>query len=148
MGIDAEYGKLVMSAARLLVNIDVDDLVRGELFYTSAFGLQVGRRIPGATELIGLDAPFYLLEKPQGTHPVPGLSTERTYHRHWTPVHLDIIVPDLGTALERAVRAGAVPEGQVRSEIWGHIVALADPFGHGICLIEWIGRGYDEIPEG
>ena len=22
---------------------------------------------------------------------------------------------------------------------------LADPFGHGICLIEFVGRGYDEI---
>ena len=22
---------------------------------------------------------------------------------------------------------------------------LADPFGHGICLIEFLGRGYDEI---
>jgi hypothetical protein len=22
---------------------------------------------------------------------------------------------------------------------------LADPFGHGVCLIEFIGKGYDEI---
>jgi hypothetical protein len=22
---------------------------------------------------------------------------------------------------------------------------LADPFGHGICLIRFLGRGYDEI---
>jgi hypothetical protein len=23
--------------------------------------------------------------------------------------------------------------------------ALADPFGHGFCLIEFAGRGYDEL---
>lgn len=22
---------------------------------------------------------------------------------------------------------------------------LADPFGHGFCFIEWLGRGYDEV---
>jgi lactoylglutathione lyase len=25
---------------------------------------------------------------------------------------------------------------------------LADPFGHGLCLIEFRGRGYDEIATG
>ncbi len=24
---------------------------------------------------------------------------------------------------------------------------VADPFGHGLCLIEFIARGYDEIAE-
>jgi len=26
-------------------------------------------------------------------------------------------------------------------------VVLADPFGHGLCLIQFLGRGYDEITE-
>jgi hypothetical protein len=26
-------------------------------------------------------------------------------------------------------------------------VVLADPFGHGLCLIQFLGRGYDEIAE-
>jgi hypothetical protein len=24
---------------------------------------------------------------------------------------------------------------------------MADPFGHGFCFIEFVGRGYDEIAE-
>jgi len=28
-----------------------------------------------------------------------------------------------------------------------HIALMADPFGHGFCLIEFRGRGYDEIAE-
>ena len=46
-----------------------------------------------------------------------------------------------------AVAAGAVAETQIRTADWGRIVELGDPFGHGICLIEFLGRGYDEIAE-
>jgi len=132
---------------RLIVNIDVDDLLRGELFYTEAFALAVSRRMPGAVELSGWQSPVFLLEKPEGSAAVAGLSATRSYHRHWTPVHIDVVVPDLSAALERAVAAGAVPEGRVRCEIWGNIAAVADPFGHGLCLIELTGKGYDEIAQ-
>ena len=71
----------------------------------------------------------------------------RRYERHWTPVHLDIVVDDLGAALSRAVAAGAWLEREVRTAAWGKIVVLADPFGHGLCLIEFLGRGYDEVAE-
>ena len=27
----------------------------------------------------------------------------------------------------------------------GKIAVLADPFGYGLCLIEFLNRGYDEI---
>jgi len=33
----------------------------------------------------------------------------------------------------------------VREAAWGRIVQLADPFGHGWCLLQFLGRGYDEI---
>ncbi len=29
--------------------------------------------------------------------------------------------------------------------MWGKIAMLADPFGHGLCLIQFLNRGYDEI---
>jgi len=29
--------------------------------------------------------------------------------------------------------------------VWGRMASLADPFGHGIDLLEFRGRGYDEI---
>jgi predicted enzyme related to lactoylglutathione lyase len=60
-------------------------------------------------------------------------------------VHLDFVVADLDAALERAERAGAAREGDVRTARWGRIATLADPFGHGFCLIEFLNRGYDEI---
>ena len=45
------------------------------------------------------------------------------------------------------VAAGAQVETEIRTMAWGKIVTLADPFGHGICLIEFLGRGYDEIAD-
>ena len=69
----------------------------------------------------------------------------RSYDRHWTLVHLDVVVENVSTALSRAVAAGAVAETEIRATVWGRIVVLADPFGHGLCLIEFVGRGYDEI---
>ena len=55
------------------------------------------------------------------------------------------MVDDIEASLERALGAGAVAETAVRTAIWGRIIVLADPFGHGICLIQFLGRGYDEI---
>jgi predicted enzyme related to lactoylglutathione lyase len=54
-------------------------------------------------------------------------------------------VVDLDATLARAQRAGAVVEGEFRSHSWGRIAPLAEPFGHGFCLIQFQGRGYDEI---
>jgi predicted enzyme related to lactoylglutathione lyase len=130
----------------LLVNIDVDDLARAERFYREAFSLRPGRRFgEGAVELLGAGAPIYLLVKPAGSVASPKTAQRRDYRRHWTPVHLDLVVPDLDSALERAVGAGAVLESEVRVHAWGRIAVLADPFGHGFCLLQFLGRGYDEI---
>jgi predicted enzyme related to lactoylglutathione lyase len=130
----------------LLVNIDVPDLDQAIAFYTSAFDLFVSRRfgIDGA-ELSGWPVRVYLLQKPAGS---PGAGNGvRHYHRHWTPIHLDVVVDRLDDALARALAAGARAETTIRIENWGKIVTLADPFGHGLCLIEFLGRGYDEIAE-
>lgn len=131
-------------ATDLLVNIDVPDLGRAIAFYTEAFGLRVTRRFgAGGAELSGWPVRVYLLQKAEGS---AGAGTSlRHYDRHWTPVHLDVVVDDLETALSRALAAGAQVETEIRTEAWGKIVVLADPFGHGLCLIEFRGRGYDEI---
>jgi predicted enzyme related to lactoylglutathione lyase len=132
--------------ARMLVNVDVDDLERGERFYTRAFGLSIGRRFgPHALELLGGESPLYLLVKKPGTAPIPAPGPVRGYQRHWTPVHLDWAVEDLEVALTQALEAGATQEGPVKEHRWGRIVQLADPFGHGLCLIQFLGRGYDEV---
>ena len=130
----------------LLVNIDVDDLAKAEAFYTRAFALKVGRRLGAeVVELIGLAAPIYLLVKAAGTPATKTIDQRRNYGRHWTPVHLDIVVEDIAAAAARAMDAGATQEAPVKSSNWGKLALMADPFGHGFCLIEFVGRGYDEI---
>ena len=60
-------------------------------------------------------------------------------------MHLDFVVDDLDAALGRAEAAGARREGEVRTADWGRIATLVDPFGSGLCLLQFLGRGYDEI---
>ncbi|MFO1049039.1 MAG: VOC family protein [Geminicoccaceae bacterium] len=135
-----------MTIVSLLINIDVDDLERGVSFYTNALGLTIGRRFGGAgVELLGAEAPIYLLAKAGGSEGVPG--SRRSYARHWTPVHLDIVVADLDAAVDRAVTAGAMLESPAATTAWGRIAMLADPFGHGFCLIEFSEAGYDAIAD-
>jgi predicted enzyme related to lactoylglutathione lyase len=132
----------------LLVNIDVDDLDRAIAFYTAAFALTPARRFGDfGIELTGSSAPLYLLAKPAGSHAVKGTGPRRDYARHWTPVHLDFVVEELDGAVDRARFAGAGLEGEPETHPWGRIAHMHDPFGHGFCLIEFLGRGYDEIAD-
>jgi len=48
-------------------------------------------------------------------------------------------------AVSWAIEAGATIEGETQTHNWGRIAHMADPFGHGICFIQFLGRGYDEI---
>lgn len=132
--------------SRMLVNIDVDDLEEGTRFYTEALGMRVGRRFGRtAVELLGAEAPLYLLVKEDGTAPFPDAPSRRDYRRHWTPVHLDFAVDDLDAAIARAAAAGARLEGAPSEHRWGKLALLSDPFGHGLCLLQFVGRGYDEV---
>ena len=130
--------------ARLLLNIDVPDLAAAEAFYVAAFGLNPARRLgDSVVELLGAGAAFYLLQKAVGSRGAG--NSLRGYERHWTPLHCDWVVDDLDAALRQAIAAGAQQEGPVREANWGRIVQVADPFGHGWCLLQFQGRGYDEI---
>jgi predicted enzyme related to lactoylglutathione lyase len=133
-------------ALPLLVNIDVDDLARAEAFYRDAFGFEPARRFgTDGVELVGASSMIYLLAKASGSAANDASAATRDYRRHWTPVHLDFVVEDLDTAVARAEAAGAIREGATRTARWGRIATLADPFGNGFCLIEFLNRGYDEI---
>ena len=134
--------------AELLVNIDVDDLDRAVRFYRDAFDLREGRRFGrDAAELVGGSSRIYLLAKAAGSAS-SAAGGPRGYGRHWTPVHLDFVVDDLDAAVLRAERAGAVREGATQEQKWGRLAVLADPFGHGLCLVQFLGRGYDEVTTG
>ena len=130
----------------LLVNIDVSDVDRATSFYCAAFGLTVGRRFgTSGVELLGSTSPIYLLGKEAGSVASATTTQRRDYARHWTPVHLDFVVSEIQQAVERAQAAGASLEGEVRTHKWGRIALLSDPFGNGFCLVQFTGRGYDEI---
>lgn len=127
----------------LMINIDVPDLDSAIRFYTEAFGLKVSRDFGGFAELLGWPAPLYLLAKEAGTVGAGG--DKRRYERHWTPVHLDVLVDDVDAAVERAVKAGAVLERPATTADFGRIAGLADPFGNGVCVLKLSERGYDAL---
>ncbi|GLQ46501.1 glyoxalase [Dyella lipolytica] len=134
---------------QLLVNIDVNDLASAISFYCGAFDLTVGRHFGAdGVELLGASSAIYLLVKAEGSTPSASTSQKRTYERHWCPVHLDFVVPDIDAALQRAISAGATLEQPIQTSKWGKLALLADPFGHGFCLVQFLGKGYDEIAQG
>lgn len=131
---------------RILLNLDVDDIERAVAFYTAALELRVGRRFDeGFVELLGAEAPIYLLLKAAGTAPFEATTKTRGYSRHWTPLHLDFVVTELDAAIERALAAGAVLESPPSQHAYGRLALLHDPFGHGFCLLQFEGKGYDEL---
>lgn len=132
---------------RLLINIDVDDLENGVRFYEDGLGFRPGRRLFDGTvaELHGASSTIYLLETAGESTATPEGRIRRDFSRHWTPVHLDLEVEDIERAVSRAVDAGADLEGGVRAFPWGRLATLSDPFGHGFCLLQFHGEGYEGI---
>jgi predicted enzyme related to lactoylglutathione lyase len=126
----------------ILINIDVDDLERGIAFYAALLDLRIRRRFGSSgIELLGGAPPLYLLVKQAGTAASPASGERRRYGRHWTPVRLDFVVPDLDNAVAAAVAAGETLDDPPPTHNWGRIAHLAGPFGSGFCLIQFLGRG-------
>ena len=141
---------MVMSDAptlQVVVNIDVPDLDAAVEFYTAGLGLRLGRHLfeGSVAELIGGACTIQLLLKPPGSAAVPETALPRAYDRHWTPLHLDFVTEDVAAAVGRAVRAGAKLEGEIQAFAWGRLATMSDPFGHGFCLLQFVGNGYDEV---
>jgi predicted enzyme related to lactoylglutathione lyase len=133
---------------QVLINVDVDDLDKATHFYETAFGLKVGRQFGAdGIEMLGSSAPIYLLVKAAGTAASSTTTLRRSYGRHWTPVHLDFVVEEIESAVRQAVEAGARLESAVSTRNWGRLALMVDPFGHGFCFVQFLGRGYHEIAE-
>ncbi|WP_296272430.1 VOC family protein [Pseudomonas sp. UBA6323] len=132
---------------QLLLNLDVPDLPAAVAFYQQGLGLSVGRVLfdGSVVEMLGAAVPLYLLHKVAATRPCPEADVQRDYRRHWMPLHLDLVVADLDAALARALGAGAQQEGEIHEYDWGRLATLSDPFGHGLCLLQWRGEGYDLV---
>jgi predicted enzyme related to lactoylglutathione lyase len=127
--------------------IDVDDLERGIAFYTLGLGLRPGRRLgQDWVELLGAGSTIDLLVNAADTTPLGESHPQRrSYARHWTPVHLDFVVTGIEAVVQRLVSHGATLERPIQECKWGRMANLADPFGHGLDLVEFKGRGYDEL---
>jgi predicted enzyme related to lactoylglutathione lyase len=69
----------------------------------------------------------------------------RHYRRHWTPVHLDFIVPDLDQAVARLTALDGSLDRAIKDREYGRIANMADPFGNGFDLIEFSGSGCDAV---
>jgi predicted enzyme related to lactoylglutathione lyase len=145
MSLDATRARA--SVIELLANIDVDDLEKAIEFYQNALGLHLARRLFDDTvaEMVGASSRIYLLSKLRGTSAGPLVPQSRDYRRHWTPVHLDFVVADVDAAVRQAQAAGAIVEGETQTHTWGRIATVSDPFGHGFCLLQFTGRGYDVV---
>lgn len=130
---------------KVIINIDVPSIHAGVTFYTSGLGFDLKRTLfnRSVAELACGEAKVYLIEQQEGTKPFPAANETRRFERHWTPVHLDVVVENMTTALRKATEAGAVQSGETTLHSWGVLTPLADPFGHGVCLLEFSKEGYD-----
>ena len=87
---------------RLEITIDVDDVDRAVEFYCRGLGLALVERHPDWAQVKLKEQTFWIMKLPAG----PTGLISRDYHRHWTPVHLDLIVDNIDQAVERALAAG------------------------------------------
>jgi predicted enzyme related to lactoylglutathione lyase len=56
-------------------------------------------------------------------------------------------VEEIEGAVQKAIQAGARLEKPIVTHKWGRLALMADPFGHGFCFVQFLGRGYDEITD-
>ncbi len=129
---------------QVLINIDVEDLNRGIRFYEAAAGLQLLRRLFEGTvaELGGANTTIYLVESKTASLVVPDSEIQRSFTRHWTPVHLDFIVDNINEASRCALAAGATQQTEIRDFPWGQLATFSDPFGNGFCFVQFPAEPY------
>ncbi|HYU14191.1 MAG TPA: VOC family protein [Stellaceae bacterium] len=126
--------------------IEVADLQRGIAFYCDGLGLALKRRLgPGWVELDGANLPIFLLGNRPPVAELGATRADRSFARHWTPVHLDFIVADLDAVVTRLTGMGASLDRAIQQAEYGRMANMADPFGNGFDLIEFSGSGYDAV---
>jgi catechol 2,3-dioxygenase-like lactoylglutathione lyase family enzyme len=79
--------------------IDVDDVAAAVRFYGEGIGLEVVKQEPDWAQLKVEEQTIWIMKAAPG----PSGAIERSYHRHWTPVHLDFHVDDIDKVIARAV---------------------------------------------
>ena len=131
----------------VLVNLDVDDLEKAVRFYSSAFGLKVGRRFAAfGVEMLGGSVPIYLLVKSPGTPASAATPQLRNYQRHWTPVHLDFVVDEIEPAVDKAVSAGARLEHRLLHTSGASSLSWPIPSAMGSASSSSLGEAMTRLP--
>jgi catechol 2,3-dioxygenase-like lactoylglutathione lyase family enzyme len=124
------------------VSIDVPDLAAGLRFYVAVFGfVEIARPFSTMAILDANNVTVCVHEKTAGSRPAPKATNLRRYDRHWTPVHVDLHVPDFDGALDRVRAAGGLVEMEFRDQGPKPAAFCSDPFGNGFCVIGEGGRG-------
>lgn len=117
------------------VSIDVPELEAGLRFYGAVFGfVEKARPFPTMAILDASNVTVCMHEKAAGTRSSPGGADERRYERHWTPVHLDLHVPDLDAVLTKVRAGGGMVESEFRTQGPMPVAFCSDPFGNGFCV--------------
>jgi predicted enzyme related to lactoylglutathione lyase len=128
------------------VYIEVADLERGIEFYCNGIGLTLKRHLSASwVELEGANLPVFLLGDRPPSANLGNSQIIRDFRRHWTPVHLDFIVPDLDLTVSELCALGGSLDREIQLREYGRIANMADPFGNGFDLIEFSGSGYDAL---
>jgi predicted enzyme related to lactoylglutathione lyase len=118
------------------VSIDVPDLDAGIRFYGAVFGFaETARPFPTMAILDANNVTVCMHEKAAGSRSSQGGADVRRYERHWTPVHIDLHVPDFDLALGKVRAGGGAVENEHRSEGPRPAAFCSDPFGNGFCVI-------------
>ena len=114
--------------------IDVADLDEAGAFYCQALQCTEVGRNSRTVRLTAGGNELYLILRPEGSMPFLAATEGRSFARHWTPVHLDFSVEDVGRSTSEITRLGGIVEGQESGD-WGSLTRCADPFGNGFCLV-------------
>ena len=122
--------------ASVHVSIDVPDLAAGLRFYGSVFGfVETARPFSTMAVLDANNVTVCMHEKAAGTKSSAGGAERRRYERHWTPVHLDLHVPDRDVVLARVRAEGGAIEREFRTRGPMPVAFCSGSFGNGFCVI-------------
>lgn len=132
----AGRGEKTSARPSVHVSIDVPDLEAGLRFYAEVFGfVESARPFPTMAVVDANNVNVCMHQKAEGSKSSTVGNGRRSYERHWTPVHLDLHVPDFDAVLDKLRNAGGSIENEFRNQGPKPVAFCSDPFGNGFCVI-------------
>jgi len=118
-----------MALRHLSVTLDCIDLERTAAFWSAALGFDDVER----------DGAWVLLRATDDRSGVRGLTLQQVPEpkRAKNRMHLDVVVDDVGTEVDRLRKLGASIEATEAEPTPYGTVVMADPEGNEFCVIKW-----------